>query len=164
VSVQLTSSTLFPLSDVVSPPTKFDTVAPCHAFFLWSQDEFAASASSSDNTPSRSLSSRAETKALNLQHHRWSPSPDSPTSTLYCYKQVISNLVALPITQLCLHFTFFLARAPHHWSSTCLRRSLSPPFQAHYPFTQWHLQWWTNRSSFTSWTGYRYVDLYKNVF
>jgi hypothetical protein len=73
--------------------------APCHASFLWSQDEFAASASSSVNALSHHLPTWAETKALNLHHRHWPPSPDSPTPTLHCYKKVISILANLPTTQ-----------------------------------------------------------------
>jgi hypothetical protein len=52
--------------------------APCHASFPWSQDEVTASTSSSIKALSHRLLSRAETKILNLQHHRRIPSSDSP--------------------------------------------------------------------------------------
>jgi hypothetical protein len=135
----------------------------CHAFFPWSQDEFATSASSSDNASSWCLPSRDETKALNLRHCHRPPSPDSLTPTLHCYKKVISILATLPTTQLRLHFAFSLARAAHHWSSTRCHHSLSPPSHAHRPLAQWHLRWWTSWPSFTSRTIYRHVNLGKNI-
>jgi hypothetical protein len=65
--------------------------------------------------------SQVKTEALNLHHHHHPPSLNSPTPTLYCYKKVISTLITLPTTQLCLHFTSSLARAssskPHPLSS-----------------------------------------------
>jgi hypothetical protein len=90
------------------------TAAPCHTSFPWSQDEFAASASSFDNASSRRLPSRAKTKVLNLDHRHRPPSLDSLTLTLHCYKNVISILATLSTTQLRLYFASSLAIAPHH--------------------------------------------------
>jgi hypothetical protein len=92
--------------------------APCHASFLWSQDERATSTSSSSKASSHRLLSRAETKALNLYHRQWPPSPDHPTPTLHCYKKVISTLSTLPTTQSHLYFVSSLAIAPRHRKST----------------------------------------------
>jgi hypothetical protein len=161
-------------------------IVTCHASFTWSQDEFAASASSSSNVSSHHISSRVKTKVLNLHRCRRPPSPNSPTSTLHCYKQVISTLVTLPITQLCLYFAssailsayhlnlghspnhstvkIEAGRAPHHRSSICLHRSLSPSSQTYRPFIKWHSHWWTSWSSFAFWIIYRHVNLYKKYF
>jgi hypothetical protein len=89
-----------------------------HASFPWSQNELAAPASSSDNASSRHLRSQTKTDALNPHHRHCLSSPDSPTSTIHYYKNIISTLVTLPTTQPRLHFTSSLARAPHHRSST----------------------------------------------
>jgi hypothetical protein len=98
----------------------------CHAFFSLSQDELAKSASSSDNVLSRHLSSRDKTKTLNLHHRRRLPPPDCPTPTLDCYRKIILTLIALYITQLCLHFVSSVVRALRHRSSTRRRGSFSP--------------------------------------
>jgi hypothetical protein len=58
--------------------------------------------------------------------------------TLHCYKNAISTLDTLSITQSCLHFASSLARAPHHWSSTRRCRSLLPSSHANHPSTQRH--------------------------
>jgi hypothetical protein len=103
-----------------------------HASFSLSQDEITASTSSSSNALSHRLPSQADIEALNLHHRLRLPSLDHSTSTLYCYKKIISTLATLPTTQPYLHFAF-LARAPHHRSSTCCRCSLSPLCHAHHP-------------------------------
>jgi hypothetical protein len=133
-------SSLFPLQCRLSSNWHHHATAPCHASFLWNQDEFATSNSSSDNTSSCRLSSRAETEAMNLHHRRWPPSPDSPTSTptLYYYKKFILILATFPTTQLRLYFVSSLVRAPCHQSSTRHRRSLSPLFHAHRTSAQQH--------------------------
>jgi hypothetical protein len=99
------------------------TAAPCHASFPLSQDELAASGSFFGNTLFCRLSSWVKTKALNSHHRRRLPFPDHLTSTLYCYKNIISNLATLSITQPCLYFTSSLVKAQHHRSFT--RRSCS---------------------------------------
>jgi hypothetical protein len=114
------------------------TAAPCHASFPWSQDELTASTLSSGNALSYRLTSRAESEALNLDHRCRPPSLDHPTTTLYCYKKVISTLVTLLTTQLRLHFTSSLAGAPHHRSSTRHRCSLSLSSHAHRPSAKQH--------------------------
>jgi hypothetical protein len=101
-------------------------VASCPTSFPWSQDELAASASSSGNALSRRLHSRAETTTLNLHHRRHPSSSDCPTPTLYCYKKVMSILATLTTTQSRLHFASSLARALRYQSSTRRRCSLSP--------------------------------------
>jgi hypothetical protein len=112
------------------------TAVSCYTSFPCSQDEFDASASSSNNVSSYRLPSRAETKALNLHHRRRSSSSDSPTPTLHYYKNVISILPTLPITQLHLYFVSSLARAQCHRSSTHRHCSLSPTSHAHHPSAQ----------------------------
>jgi hypothetical protein len=119
--------------------------ASCHASFSWSQDEPATSTLSSGNTSSHRLPSRTETEPLNPHHRRPPHSPDSLTSTLHCYKKIISTLATLPINQQCLHFASSLARAPRHRSSIYHRRSLSPPSHVHCLSIQRHPQWWTSR-------------------
>jgi hypothetical protein len=52
---------------------------------------------------------------------------DRPTSTLHCYKKIISTLVTLPTTQSHLHFVSSLARAPRHRSSTRYHTPIIPP-------------------------------------
>jgi hypothetical protein len=137
---------------------------PCHASFPLSQDELAASTSSSDNNSSHRLPSLVKTEALNPHHHRRPPSPDRPTPTLHYYKRVISTLATLPITQPRLHFSSSVARASHHWSSTRYHRSLSPRSHIHRPSTQRHPRWWTSQRSFTSGTTYRHVNSRKKIF
>jgi hypothetical protein len=89
--------------------------------------------------------SQAETEVLNLHHRRRLPSQDHLTSTLDCYKKVISILTTLPNTQLCLYFASSLTRAPHRRSSTHRHRSLSLMSHANRSFAQWHTQWWTSQ-------------------
>jgi hypothetical protein len=109
------------------------TATPCHTSFPLSQDELTASTLSSNNALSHRLPLRAETKTLNLQHRLRLLSSIRPTHILHCYKNTISTLVTLSITQLRFHFTSFSARAPRHQSSTCRRHSLSPLSHAHRP-------------------------------
>jgi hypothetical protein len=99
--------------------------APYHDSFLWSQDELVASASSFNNDSYRLLS-QVKTEAFNQHHRRRPPSLNSSTLTMHYYKNVISILATLPTAQSRLHFVSFLTRAPHHWSSTHHRHSLSP--------------------------------------
>jgi hypothetical protein len=106
----------------ISSGPRRHTAAPCHASFSWSQDEFAAFASSSGNTSSRRLPSRAKTKALNLHYRRRPPSPDRLTPTLHYYKKDISTLITFLTTQLSLYFASSLARAPRYQSSTRCHR------------------------------------------
>jgi hypothetical protein len=131
-SAQLASSSPFPLPDIACPQS--DVVTPCHTSFPLSQDELVASASSSSNFSFRRLPSRAETKALNLHHHRRLPFPNLPTPTLHNCKKSISTLITLPTTQLCLHLAFSLARASHHQSSARHHCSLSQLSHVHRPF------------------------------
>jgi hypothetical protein len=93
-------------------------IVPCHASFLRSQDELTAFVSSSDNTSSHRLLSRAETEALNPHRLHWPPSSDCLTPTIHCYKKVISTFVTLLTTQPRLHFASSLVRAARHQSST----------------------------------------------
>jgi hypothetical protein len=129
-------SSLSPPRYRLSSGQRRHVVVPYHAFFPLSQDELAASASSSSNVLSCRLFSRAKTEALNPHHHRRLPSMDRSTLTLHYYKKIISILVTLPTTQQCLHFASSLARAQCHQSSTCHHHSLSPPSYVHYPSTQ----------------------------
>jgi hypothetical protein len=117
------SSPPFPLRGAASPLA--DVTMQCYASFRLSQDEIAASASSSGKASSRRLPSRAETKAMNTHHRRWPPSLDHPTPTLHCCKKVISTLVS-----------------PHHSTTSlfCLLPSQSTmPLELHpslsFPFT-----------------------------
>jgi hypothetical protein len=80
-------SFLFPLRCCLYSSWRCHAIAPCHTYFSWTQDVLAASASSSDNASSRRLPSRAKSEAFNPHHRCWSPSPDSLTRTLYCYKK-----------------------------------------------------------------------------
>jgi hypothetical protein len=104
---------------------------PYHAYFPWSQDEFTASTSSFGNASSHRLPSQVEIEALNSHHRRRPPSLDRPTPTLHCYKNVISTLATLSITQPRLHFASSLTKAQHHRSFTRRRRSLSSSSYAH---------------------------------
>jgi hypothetical protein len=61
--------------------------ALCHTFFPWSQDELAASTSSSGIASSNRLLSLAEIEAFNVHHRRWPPFADRLTPTLHCYKR-----------------------------------------------------------------------------
>jgi hypothetical protein len=68
-------------------------------------------------------------------------------------------------TRPCLHFPSSLARAPHHWSFTHRRHSLSLSSHVHRSSTQRHLLWWSSdQPSFTSWTTYRHVNSHKRYF
>jgi hypothetical protein len=117
----------------LSSDQRHHAITPCHASFPLSQDELTASASSSGNTLSCRLPSRAETEALNPHHRRQSPSLNRSTPTLHCYNKAILTLATLPTTQPHLYFTSFLARAPHHQSSTHRYHSLSLPSHTHHP-------------------------------
>jgi hypothetical protein len=108
---------------------------PYHASFPWSQDDLAASASSSSNTLSRCLPPQTETKALNPHQRRRPPSPNHPILILHCYKNVILTLTTILITQSHLYFTSSLARAPSHWSPTHHHRSISSLSHTHRPST-----------------------------
>jgi hypothetical protein len=99
-----------------------------------------------------------QTEALNPHHRRWPPSPDRPTPTLHCYKNVISTLVTLPATQPCLHFASSVVKVPCQRSSTCHYHSLLSQLHVCRPSAQRHPQWWTIRPSFASQTTYRYVN------
>jgi hypothetical protein len=79
-------------------------------------------------------------------------------------KKIISTLATVPTTQLCLHFSSFLSRAPCHHSSTHRRRSISPLSRAHHPSAQWHPRWRTSQPSFAFWTTYRHVNSRKKIF
>jgi hypothetical protein len=136
----------------------------CHASFSWSQDELAASGSSSSDASSRRLLSWAKIEALNLHHHHRPPSPDHPTPTLHCYKNVISTLITFITTQLHLHFISSLTRAPCHQSFTRRYRSFSLPSHNHRPSTQRHLWWQTSRPSFTSRITYWHKNSRKKIF
>jgi hypothetical protein len=129
-------SSLFPPRCRISSGRRRHAAASCHASFPLSQEEPAASASSSSNASFHRLPSQGEIETLNLHHYRQPPSPDSPTPTLHCYKKIISTLITLPTTQPCLYFVSSLARAPCHQSSTRRRRSLSLPSNAHCPSAQ----------------------------
>jgi hypothetical protein len=155
------SSPLFPLPSATFP--SIDVVMPCHASFLWSQDEHVTSASSFGNASSYRLSSRVKT-SIESTPQLSAPFPDSPTPTLYCYKKVISILTILPTTQLYLYFTSSLARASCHQSSTCHHNSLSPLSRAHHSSAQQHLWWWTSRPCFTSRTIYHHVNSCIKIF
>jgi hypothetical protein len=106
---------------------------PYHTSFPLRQDELDASTSSFDNASSYRLPSRVKINVLYLHHHRRPSFSDRPTLIFYYYRKVISILITLLTTQSCLYFVSSLARAPHHWSSTCRHRSLSTLFQLHHP-------------------------------
>jgi hypothetical protein len=154
-------SSLFPLQCCFFSDRCHHATAPCYTFSPLSQDEIAASVSSSTNILSGRLPSKAETKSLSPQHRRRLHFSDQPTSTLYCYKKIISTLVTLPTTQPRRHFASSLARAPRHRSSTRRHRSLSPLSHTYRPSAQQHPRWRNSRSSFSSWITYRYVNLNK---
>jgi hypothetical protein len=71
-------------------------VTSCHASFPLSQEELAASVSSSGNTSSRRFQSRAEIEALNPHHRCRLSSLNCPTLNIHCYKKFISTLTTLP--------------------------------------------------------------------
>jgi hypothetical protein len=130
------SSSLSPPRCPLSSIGRCDTATLFHASFPLTQDELDASASSSCNALSRRLTSRVEIEALNLHHHCRLPSPDRSTPTLHCYKNIISTLTTLHITQSRLYFTSSLAKAPCHRSSTYRRRFLSPLSHVYHLYTQ----------------------------
>jgi hypothetical protein len=134
-SVQLASSSPFlipgaasPPADVITPPrrithpshgVKTRSLPPLHILIMLR----------------RHLSSRAKIEALNLHYRRRSPSLYRPSLTFHCYKNIISTLATLIITQPHLHFASSLAIAPRHRSFTHHCHSLSPPSHAYHPFT-----------------------------
>jgi hypothetical protein len=137
MSAQLASSPHFPLPGAASPST--DVTTPPHCVTLSSHGGKTSSLHPFYlPTTLRSPPPRAETEILNLHHRRWPPSPDTATSTMYCYKKVISILVTLPATQSCLHFFSYLTRAPRHQSSTYCHRSLLLLSHAYRPSAQRH--------------------------
>jgi hypothetical protein len=105
---------------------RFHATAPCHTSFSLSQDELAASASSSANALSRRLRSQAEIETLNSYHRGRLPSLDRPITTLHCYKKIISTLIILP-HQLTV-FPFYLLP-----SQSITPSKLYPP--SSFPFT-----------------------------
>jgi hypothetical protein len=115
VSAQLTLSHPFSLPDAVSHPV--DVVTPLSRVTLPSH-RVKTSLLSPVHLPStlhpHRLPSQFKTEVLNLHHRHWPPSSDSSTLTLHCYKNVISTLVILSITQSRLHFTSSIIRIPHH--------------------------------------------------
>jgi hypothetical protein len=132
--------------------------------FPLSQDELAVSASSSSNSSSYRLPSRAETKASNRTTVIGYPPRTFQLPPLHCCKKSISILATLLTTQSCLHLTSFLARAPCYQSSTHHHCSLSPLSQVHRPFAQWHPRWQTSQPFFASWITYRHVNSHKKIF
>jgi hypothetical protein len=129
---------LSPLGCRLSSDRCCHAVIPFHTFFPLSQDELTASASTFDNALSCCLPFWVETEALNPHHRRRLSSPDSLTLIIYYYKKIISTLTTFRTTQLRLHFTSFIIRAPHHQNFTHHHRSLSPLSHVHRPSTQWH--------------------------
>jgi hypothetical protein len=123
-------SSIFPPSCRISSYRCRHAVGPCCASFPWSQDELVVPALSSSNVSCRRLTSRADTKALNLHHYR-PPSLNRSTSTIYCYKKAISTLPIFPTTQPRLYFTYSLARVTRHRSFTCRHHSLLPSSHVH---------------------------------
>jgi hypothetical protein len=113
----------------ISSGRRHHTIASCHAFFPWSQDELAASTSFSSNALFRRLPSWAKTESLNPHHCHRPPPSDRLTPILHYYKNVISTLTTISITQPRLHFDSSLARAPCHRSST--RRRSTPIVSPH---------------------------------
>jgi hypothetical protein len=134
-SAQQASSPPFPPRCRLSFDRRRHTTVLCHVFLL-SQEDLAASASSSSNAWCCRLPSRVKTEALNPHHRGRLPSLDRSTPTLHCYKRIISTLVTLSTTQPRLYFASSLARAPRHRSSTRRRCSLSPLSYVHHPFAQ----------------------------
>jgi hypothetical protein len=120
----------------LSSSRRHHTTGPCHAYFPWSQDELTISASSSVNISSRRLPSQTEIEALNPHHCCRPPSPDHPTPTFHCYKNIILTLTTLLITQSYLYFASFLARVPHYQSFTHHRHSLSSSSHTYRPSAQ----------------------------
>jgi hypothetical protein len=157
-------SSFFPPWCRLSSDRRHYAAASCHASFKWSQNELAASTSSSDNDSSCRLTSRAKTKALNLHYRCRPPSPDCATLTLRCYKKIISTLVTLPTTESCLHFGSSLGRTPCYRSYTHHHCSLSLTSHIHHPSAQRHPRWQTSRLAFTSWSVYRCVNSQKKYF
>jgi hypothetical protein len=157
-------SSIFPLWCRLSSGPRRYVATPCHAFFPWRQDELTVFVSSSGNASSYRLPSWAKTEALNPHHRRRPPSPDSSTLILHWYKKIISTLITIHITELCLHFASFLATTPHHQSFTYCRRFLSSLFHTHRPFAQWHQWWRTSRSSFSFQISYQHVNSRKKYF
>jgi hypothetical protein len=130
VSTQLTSSPPFPLHGAASPTnvamSHFFSMEPRQAHglrFIFRQHFIWSSPLSSRN--------QSIEYAPSLP-----PSPDCPTPTLHCYKNIISTPTTLPNTQPCLYFISSLARAPCHQSSTCYSCSLSMPSYGHHPSAQ----------------------------
>jgi hypothetical protein len=125
---------------------------PCHASFLCSQDELAASALSFGNASSSRLPFWVETK-------HWIRSTDASHSP---------RTARLPpstaIKRSSQSWSLSLARAPYHLSSTHCRRSLSPLSHVHRPSAQRHLRWRTSWPSIAFRTTYRHVNSCKNIF
>jgi hypothetical protein len=117
---------LFPPRCCISFGRRRHAATSCYASFPLRQDELSTSVLSFDNALSHHLSSQAKNKALNPYHRHMLHSLDRLTTTIHCYKKIISTLVTLPITQPRLYFIFSLARAPRHQSSIRHHYSLSP--------------------------------------
>jgi hypothetical protein len=103
---------LSPLRCRLSSGRRRHVAASCHACFPLSQDELAVSSSSSVNGSSYHLLSQVKTEALNPHRRRRAPSSYSPTLTIHGYKNIISILLTLSITQSHLYCASSLAE--HH--------------------------------------------------
>jgi hypothetical protein len=111
----------------LSSDRRHHAVVPYHTYFPLSQDELAVSVSSSSNTSSRRLPSRAKTKVLNPYHHHNLPFPDRLSTSTTAIKKIISTLITIRTAQPRLHFGF-----------NNRHRSLSPLSHGHRLSTQRH--------------------------
>jgi hypothetical protein len=164
ISSTVIVSSVFPPRYHLSSDQHRHITVLCYASFSWSQDELIVFVLSSDNASSHRIPSRAKTKTLNMHHHRQPASPDRLTPNLHYYKNIISALTTLSITQPHLHFASSLAKAPWHQSSTRRYRFLSPSSHAYHPSAQWHPRWWTSRASFAFRIAYQYVNSREKIF
>jgi hypothetical protein len=103
---------LSPLRCRLSSGRRRHVAASCHACFPLSQDELVASSSSFVNGSSYHLLSQVKTESLNPHRRRRPPSSYSSTLIIHGYKNVISTLLTLSITQSHLYCASSLAE--HH--------------------------------------------------
>jgi hypothetical protein len=122
-SAQQALSPLFLLPGATSPPVGVATSSCCVAL--------TSHGAKTSSPPSLHLLATLRPIASLLSRNQNIESTPPPSTSLHCYKKVISTLATLHTTQLCLYFTFSLIRASCHQSSTHHRHSLSPSFHAH---------------------------------
>jgi hypothetical protein len=155
-------SSLFSQWCRLSSGQRHHTAAPCHASFSWSQDELAASASSSSNASSRRLSP-LEPK---LKHWIHTTTTGHPLWTVR-----LPNFIAVKCHLNFDHSLYNSTTSPFclpNQSTVLSELHLPPSFSftaipRHRPSVQRYSRCRTSRPSFASRTTYRHVNSHKRI-